>query len=116
MTLSMRQPTLQLTKGELLSLSEAKALTLEVCRGRVWVTNERLGYDAFPAAGERLEIAAGSPTVIEALDDAAVQLRAVPGQGGRMFAEVAAVTVTAAASGLARAVAARGSLRRRAPC
>lgn len=114
MRLSLRQPTLQLAKGELISLREAKVLTLEVCRGRVWVTSEGHGGDAFPRPGDRMEIPPVGLTVIEAIEDSTVRLRAEPSGGVRVLAFLGA-----AAAGILRALRARFravGVRRRATC
>lgn len=68
---------LQLSDGQLLRWRQAVAVTLQVRRGRVWVTRPGDPDDHFLDPGDVLQLAAGSGTLIGAEGAAQVTIEAV---------------------------------------
>ena len=65
-----------LGKGQVLRVRRAAGRVVDVVRGRIWLTQESVPDDAFPAAGESVEARGRGLLVIEALEDAQVRVRA----------------------------------------
>jgi Protein of unknown function (DUF2917) len=72
METTMNNRLLNLTKGDLLELADARGTTLRVTRGTLWVTQERDQRDVVLGAGDTWTIERHGLTVGEAQGDAAV--------------------------------------------
>jgi hypothetical protein len=65
---------LLLNAHQLISLRNVRNTAMELSRGSAWVTFERDGLDYFLKAGERLRLPDKGRAVIEALEDADLQI------------------------------------------
>ena len=68
----MTNRLMNLTKGDLLELADARGTTLRVTRGMLWVTQERDLRDVVLSAGDTWTVERHGLTVGEAQGDAAV--------------------------------------------
>lgn len=64
-----------LAAGEVLSGSAARAETLRVKHGRVWITVEGISHDYFLHAGDSFTAIPGRLTVLQAEQDASIERR-----------------------------------------
>lgn len=96
MKFDIRQPTLRLESGEILRMRNAREVLLEVRSGRVWLTTEGHGGDAFLRAGERLPLSVARLIVIESLGDAEIRFSTAERRGAALPATVAAMFRAAA--------------------
>lgn len=67
--------TLTIPSGQAVSGTADRAQTLRIQRGRVWVTVEGINHDYFLYAGDTFTAVPGRLTVIEADQEASVELR-----------------------------------------
>jgi len=76
MKLSIRKAavTLALSRGDMLSLDDARGMRIRVRRGALWVTQERSGADHFVGPGTYFTVSRRWRTVVEALERGLVQL------------------------------------------
>lgn len=76
MKLSIRQPaiTVALSRGDMLSLDDARGVRIGVRRGALWVTQERGRADHFVGPGAHFTVSRSGRTVVEALERGLVQL------------------------------------------
>ena len=66
--------TLELARGETLSLDDARGVRITGRSGIIWVTQERRPADDFVSAGTSLVVSEAGRTVVEALERGLVQL------------------------------------------
>jgi DUF2917 family protein len=66
--------TLELARGETLSLDDALGVRITGRSGVVWVTQERRAFDDFVCAGASLTVSERGRTVVEALERGLLQL------------------------------------------
>jgi hypothetical protein len=69
--------TVELVRGETLSLDDARGVCITGCSGIVWITQERRRADDFVCAGTPLVVSEAGRTVVEALERACLQLSVV---------------------------------------
>ena len=76
MKLSIRQAaiTLALSRGDMLSLDDARGMRIQVRHGALWVTQERGRADHFVGPGAHFTVSRRGRTVVEALERGLVQL------------------------------------------
>lgn len=67
--------TLNIPSGQAVSGTADRAETLRIQRGRVWITVEGITHDYFLNAGDTFTAVPGRLTVLEADQDASVELR-----------------------------------------
>lgn len=67
--------TLTIPAGQAVSGTAARAETLRIQRGRVWITVEGINHDYFLHAGDTFTAVPGRLTVVEADQEASVELR-----------------------------------------
>ena len=66
--------TLELARGEIVSLVDARGVRIGARDGGLWITQERSRADHFVAPGAQFTVTRPGRTVIEALDGGRVQL------------------------------------------
>lgn len=66
--------TLSISSGQTVSGTAVRAETLRIQRGRVWITVEGINNDYFLHAGDTFTAVPGRLTVLEADQDASVEL------------------------------------------
>ncbi|HYD63042.1 MAG TPA: DUF2917 domain-containing protein [Noviherbaspirillum sp.] len=72
--------TLTILAGQAVSGTASRAETLRIQRGRVWITVEGINHDYFLHAGDTFTAVPGRLTVLEADQEAAIELhRTNPG-------------------------------------
>lgn len=67
--------TLNIPAGQAVSGTASRAETLRIQRGRVWITVEGINHDYFLHAGDTFTAVPGRLTVLEADQEASVELR-----------------------------------------
>lgn len=67
--------TLTIPAGQAVSGTASRAETLRIQRGRVWITVEGINHDYFLHAGDTFTAAPGRLTVVEADQEASIELR-----------------------------------------
>ena len=105
--------TLTIAAGQAVSGTANRAQTLRIQRGRVWITVEGIDHDYFLNAGDAFTAVPGRLTVLEADEEASVELprpnpgRIMQGIGRR---------VAAFLQGLSQQAVVRTSLKRHRTC
>lgn len=89
-----------LTAGDVLSGTAARAETLRVKHGKVWITVEGISHDYFLHAGDSFTAIPGRLTVLQAEQDAGIERRrsqpfALLRLAGRMIARIGRGMTTA---------------------
>lgn len=75
--------TLTIPSGEAISGTASRIQTLRIQRGRVWITVEGINHDYFLHAGDSFTAVPGRLTVVEADQEASIELHRP--NGGRVL-------------------------------
>ena len=105
--------TLTIPAGQAVSGTAARAETLRIQRGRVWITVEGISHDYFLHAGDTFTAVPGRLTVLEADQEASVELRAQ--NAGRILKSIGQQAAALLRSMSQHAVV-QTSLKRHRPC
>ncbi|WP_420472849.1 DUF2917 domain-containing protein [Noviherbaspirillum sp. ST9] len=105
--------TLTIPSGQAVSGTAHRAETLRIQRGRVWITVEGIKHDYFLHAGDTFTAVPGRLTVLEADQDASVELRRP--QAGRLLKGIGQ-RVTALLRGMSQHAVVQTSLKRHRTC
>lgn len=105
--------TLTILSGQAVSGTADRAETLRIQRGRVWITVEGIKHDYFLHAGDTFTAVPGRLTVLEADQDASVELRRP--QTGRILKSIGQ-RVAAFLRGMSQHAVVQTSLKRHRTC
>lgn len=104
---------LTIPSGQTVSGTAQRAETLRIQRGRVWITVEGIKHDYFLHAGDTFTAVPGRLTVLEADQDAKVELRTP--QAGRILKGIG-VRLAAILRGVSQHAVVQTSLKRHRTC
>jgi hypothetical protein len=105
--------TLTIPAGQAVSGTAKRAETLRIQRGRVWITVEGISHDYFLHAGDSFTVVPGRLTVLEADDEASVELRRP--EAGRILKGIGQ-RIAAFLQGMPRHAVVQASMKRHCTC
>ncbi|MBI3156676.1 MAG: DUF2917 domain-containing protein [Burkholderiales bacterium] len=76
MMIETRELLIEIERGKIVPMKDARGMRVVCTRGVVWITQHRCTEDVILGAGQSLQVAACGALVVQALRDASVTLQA----------------------------------------